>query len=107
MSDHPPEGAIAIGSKLYFFKSKTNSTDCLISAHGGYYKSTSTFDVPEGVEVIFYGIHGNLLQDPGIRLIGFDAEPVQTIPNQQDGRTCMNYALSKYQAGSCQAATSI
>jgi len=97
MSKDTPEGATSLGSKLYIFKSKSNSTDCLISAHGGYYKGTSTFTVATGVEVIFYGVHGNVLQDPGVRLIDYAAKPVQTIPNPQDGRQCLNYVLSKYQ----------
>lgn len=96
MSD-TPQGAVPIGSKLYFFKSDTNSTDCLISAHGGYYKGNNTFEVADGVELLFYGIHGNLLQDPGIRLVDTPAKPVQVIPNRVDGRNCINYVLSKYQ----------
>jgi hypothetical protein len=97
MSDHPPPGAVAIGSKLYLFKSKSNSTDCLISAHGGYYKSTNTFTVPEGVELVFYGAHGNTLGNPGIKLMDYEGVPLQVIPNEQDGSECMNYALSKFQ----------
>ena len=89
-----PEGAVAVGSKYYFFKSDTNSTDCLISAHGGFYKGTSTFQVPAGVELIFYGVHGNVLSDPGVKLADYDATPVETIGG---GGDCFNYALSKYQ----------
>lgn len=97
MSDHAPPGAVAIGSKLYFFKSRSSSTDCLISAHGGFYKGTSTFTVPNGVKLVFYGAHGNTLSDPGIKLMDYEAVPVQEIPNEQDGSVCMNYALSKFQ----------
>lgn len=94
MASDTPEGAVAIGSKFYFFKSSTNSTDCLISAHGGYYKSTTKFKVPTGVTLIFYGVHGNVLSDPGVKLADYDATPVETIAG---GAECFNYALSKYQ----------
>jgi len=94
MASDTPEGAEALGSKLYFFKSATNSTDCLISAHGGYYKGSKSFKVPSGVDLIFYGVHGNLLSDPGVKLADFDATPVETIGG---GKDCTNYALSKYQ----------
>jgi hypothetical protein len=94
MASETPEGAVAIGSKFYFFKSATNSTDCLISAHGGYYKATTMFKVPGGVELIFYGVHGNVLSDPGVKLVDYDATPVQTLGG---GADCYNYALSKYQ----------
>lgn len=94
MASDTPEGAVAIGSKFYFFKSATNSTDCLISAHGGFYKSTSQFKVPTGVTLIFYGVHGNVLSDPGVKLADYDATPVETIVA---GKDCFNYALSKYQ----------
>lgn len=51
----------------------------------------------KGVEVIFYGVHGNTLSDPGVKLIDYPAKSVQTIPNPQDGDQCLNYVLSKYQ----------
>lgn len=94
MASETPEGAVAIGSKYYFFKSGTNSTDCLISAHGGFYKSTKRFEVPSGVTLIFYGVHGNVLSDPGVKLADYDATPVETLTG---GSECFNYALSKYQ----------
>jgi hypothetical protein len=78
MSDSIPDGATPIGSKLYIFKSKSNSTDALISAHGGYYKGNKTFRVPEGVEIIFYGIHGNVLSDPGLKMTSTKAKVVET-----------------------------
>lgn len=86
-----------LGSKLYIFKSKSNSTDCLISAHGGYHKGTTSFAVDQGVEVVFYGAHGNTLSDPGVKLIDYPAKPAQVIPNRIDGNQCLNYVLSKYQ----------
>src|SRR5690348_15019266 len=89
-----PNGAIAIGSKLYLFKSKSNSTDCLISAHGGYYKTTKSFEVPLGCSVLFYGEHHKTLSDPGIKLADTHAKPVETVG---PGKDCLNYVLSKYQ----------
>lgn len=94
MSDSIPDGATPIGSKLYIFKSKSNSTDALISAHGGYYKGNKTFRVPEGVEIIFYGIHGNVLSDPGLKMTNTKAKVVETFGG---GKQCIDYELSKYQ----------
>ena len=94
MSDSIPDGATPIGSKLYIFKSKSNSTDALISAHGGYYKGNKTFRVPEGVEIIFYGIHGNVLSDPGLKMTSTKAKVVETFSG---GKQCIDYELSKYQ----------
>lgn len=95
MSSSIPPGAVPVGSKLYFFKSKTNSTDALISAHGGYHKGNNTFKVPSGVEIIFYGIHGNLLQDPGIKLAS--TKNVVAVETVTSGGNCVDYVLSKYQ----------
>lgn len=94
MSDSIPDGATPIGSKLYIFKSKSNSTDALISAHGGYYKGNRSFQVPHGIELIFYGIHGNVLSDPGVKLSDTKAKVVETISG---GKQCTDYELSKYQ----------
>lgn len=94
MSDSIPDGATPIGSKLYIFKSKSNSTDALISAHGGYYKGNKSFTVPHGVEIIFYGIHGNVLSDPGVKLSDMKAKVVEAIGG---GKQCIDYELSKYQ----------
>jgi hypothetical protein len=46
------------------------------------------------VELIFYGVHGNVLSDPGVKLADYDATPVETLAG---GAECYNYALSKYQ----------
>jgi hypothetical protein len=94
MSDEYPKGATPLGSTLYLFKSKTNSTDCLISAHGGYYKGNAGFEVDSGLEIIFYGEHHKTLSDPGVKLADFDAEPVEVL---KGGKLCFNYELSKYQ----------
>jgi hypothetical protein len=94
MSDSIPKGAIPIGSKLYLFKSKSNSTDCLISAHGGYYKESRTFQVPNGVTLYFYGEHKKVLSDPGIKLADTKAKYVERVG---EGQKCVNYILSKYQ----------
>ena len=94
MSDSIPAGATPIGRKLYMFKAKSNSQDALISAHGGYYKGTKTFKVPAGVEMLFYGIHGNVLSDPGVKLADTKARVVETLKGGDD---CVDYELSKYQ----------
>ena len=63
----------------------------------GAFTGVPYFTVPQGVQIIFYGVHGNVLSDPGIKLIDYDAKPVQIIPNDEDGSQCFNYALSKDQ----------
>jgi hypothetical protein len=92
-----PEGATALGRYLYLFKSSTNSTDCVISAHGGYMFENRDFTVPEGITLRFLGEHGASLIDPTIddffRNQG-DAISVETISG---GQKCRNYLLSKYQ----------
>lgn len=97
MSKEKPQGAVAVGSNLYLFKSETNSVDCIISAHGGYVSANKSFTVPAGVKLVFYGPHGAALLDPKInRFIDkhADAEPVEVF---EGGQECRNYLLSKYQ----------
>lgn len=88
-----PTGATALGSHFYLFKSKTNTTDCLISAHGGYSKTTSDFTV-NGCTLFFYVDHDSALADPGMALMYKRGKPVETITSTQK---CRNYILSKYQ----------
>lgn len=89
-----PQGATALGKHFYLFKSQTNQTDCLISAHGGYKKTTGTFKV-KGCSVKFYVAHGSALSDPGMELMyNKNANIVSTV---EDNGECMNYILSKYQ----------
>ncbi|NYZ12245.1 hypothetical protein HL658_06770 [Azospirillum sp. RWY-5-1] len=88
-----PKGATALGSHFYLFKSETNKTDCLISAHGGYKKTTSDFTV-KGCTLYFYVDHDFALADPGMALMYKKGKPVETI---SDNQKCRNYILSKYQ----------
>lgn len=88
-----PQGATALGSHFYLFKSATNKTDCLISAHGGFRKTTATFNV-SGCTLYFYVDHGSALADPGMALMYKKGKPVETIGNNEK---CRNYILSKYQ----------
>ena len=91
-----PAGAVALGQYFYLFKSSVNDEDLLISAHGGYYKNTSSFEV-EGYDVCFYGEHNKTLSDPGLKLLRFnDPIVVEQVPNK-DTKQCLNYILSKYQ----------
>lgn len=97
MTKAKPQGATKCGSYCYLFKSTTNSTDCLISAHGGFVAENRSFKVPAGLTIHFYGEHGAALQDPGISsfMMALErAEPVETITG---GKDCRNYLLSKYQ----------
>jgi len=94
-----PEGAVAVGSKLYLFKSDTNSVDCIISAHGGYVSANRSFTVPKGVTINFYGPHGAALIDPNISEYfrrQANAKPIEG-EVYTEGMECRNYLLSKYQ----------
>lgn len=92
-----PTGATSLGRYLYLFKSRTNSTDCIISAHGGYIFENRSFTVPQGVTLQFFSVHSSTLSDPGIGAFQksqAQAKPVETITG---GNSCRNYLLSKYQ----------
>jgi hypothetical protein len=92
-----PKGATSLGRYLYLFKSKTNSTDCIISAHGGYMFENRDFTVPSGITLQFFSVHSSTLTDPGIN--AFQKNQAQAIPVEtiQGGAKCRNYLLSKYQ----------
>ena len=91
-----PEGAIEVGSHFYLFKSKTNTTDCLISAHGGYERNVGSFE-PKNCSLLFYGEHEKYLSDPGLRLMYLSGlHVVEEIPNRET-KSSINYILSKYQ----------
>lgn len=92
-----PNGAVEISSTMYLFKSGTNASDCIISAHGGYVLENRAFKVPDRTTIHFYGDHGAALIDPGIgdfskRLS--KAKPRETLTA---GQQCRNYLLTKYQ----------
>jgi hypothetical protein len=92
-----PAGATPLGQHLYLFKSSKNTTDCIISAHGGRVFDLASFKVPQGVELKFFGPDTSVLLDPGI--VTFDvgrakANPVETIPG---GKRCKDYLLTKFQ----------
>lgn len=91
-----PQGAQAIGSKLYLFKATSNAAECLISAHGGYRKGNLTFSVPYGVTISFYGPHGFILQDPGVKIMSQELAQF-AVETKKQGEQCINYILSKYQ----------
>lgn len=85
-----------LGSSMYLFRSTTVSHEALISAHGGFYKSTKTFTVPPGMTIHFWAPHGYTLTDPGIKAMYTTRgmEPMETV---MGGKPCIDYALSKYQ----------
>jgi hypothetical protein len=97
MAKSRPQGATKCGDYCYLFKSSTNASDCLISAHGGFVAENRSFTVPSGLTILFYGVHGAALQDPNISSFAklmSKAHPVETITG---GNACRNYLLSKYQ----------
>jgi hypothetical protein len=94
-----PTGAIELGKYLYLFKADYNKIDCFISAHGGFYKENRTFQV-DGCTVYFYAAHRNTLKDPGIEVMSemFRLKVIDSYGDKgEDGRTCVDYLLSKYQ----------
>ena len=86
------------GSQLYVWSQtpggmSPNTTECVISAHGGASIINSTF--VSGVELIFYCPHGSTLMDEGILpdiLLGTIVSQPPVVPGQ-----CQDYSLSKYQ----------
>jgi len=97
MAKDKPSGATRCGSYCYLFKSSTNSSDCLISAHGGFVAENRSFTVPSGVSVLFYGEHGAALNDPNISSFSRDINRAQVVETCGPGDDCRNYLLSKYQ----------
>ena len=87
-----------IGDKLYIFKSTQNTTDCLISAHGGYYKENRDFPVPTGATLLFYGEHKKVLADPGLKMM-HQVKGLEVVDTYGAGgiADCPDYILSKYQ----------
>jgi hypothetical protein len=87
-----------VGSQLYVWSQtpggmSPNTTECVISAHGGASIINSTF--VSGVNLIFYCPHGSTLIDAGILpdiLLGTIVSQPPVAPGQ-----CQDYTLSKYQ----------
>jgi hypothetical protein len=92
-----PEGATALGSNLYLFKSGTNSVDCIISAHGGFVSESRTFTVPGNLALRFYSSHGASVIDPSIAEFFRSQERAAPVETFAGGDKCPNYLLSKYQ----------
>lgn len=91
-----PQGAIALGNWYYLFRSTTNTTECLISAHGGYEKVHDTLAMAQGFTVHFYTQHDTPLNDPGLALMYLNRAPTESF-NHGDRKVFVNYTLSKYQ----------
>jgi hypothetical protein len=92
-----PNGAVKLGSDAYLFASQTQTTDCIIDAHGGYTFECRTFTVPAGLTLIFYSDHGQAVTDPGqgaLRLAKYQ-DLVGGIETITAGNPCKNYLLSK------------
>lgn len=88
-----PAGATPIGDNFYLFKSPISTPECLISAHGGHERERH-FQVPSGVTVHFYALHGFTLSDPGTALLNVEVQPKESI---RGPGACHDYSLSKYQ----------
>jgi hypothetical protein len=88
-----PAGATPIGKNFYLFKAISSTPECLISAHGGHDREQH-FEVPAGVTVHFYALHGFVLNDPGTALLNAQITPKESITGPA---SCHDYTLSKYQ----------
>jgi hypothetical protein len=97
MAKTKPQGATKCGSHCYLFKSSTNSSDCLISAHGGFVAENRSFKIPSGVTILFYGVHGAALLDPNITTFAKEYSKAEPVETYSGGQNCRNYLLSKYQ----------
>lgn len=92
-----PAGATPLGRHLYLFRSKTNSADCIISAHGGYLFDTMSFTVPKGIELRFYSPHSTALLDPGLEEFHEHLAEAVPVEVRTGGKSCRDYLLEKYQ----------
>jgi hypothetical protein len=88
-----PAGATPVAENFYLFKSPISTPACLLSAHGGHDRERH-FQVPAGVTVNFYALHGFILQDPGTALLNAQVKPKESITGPA---SCHDYSLSKYQ----------
>ncbi|WP_237215327.1 putative adhesin [Falsiroseomonas oryziterrae] len=91
-----PEGAIAIGSHLYLFKTQARQDACVITAHGGYKKNVAQFEVPKYTMVHFFQRHDYTLRDPGT-LIMRERPDERIAEVVMGGQLCIDYVLAKYQ----------
>jgi len=88
---------VKLGSELYLFAAQTQSTDCIIDAHGGYMFECRTFTVPPNLTLTFYSQHGQEVTDPGqgaLRLAEYH-DVVNGAETITAGNPCKNYLLSK------------
>ena len=89
-----------VGEQLYIFcagqrPNVATTRDVIISAHGGFARSTESFRLPKWVRALYlYGPHGAVLMDPGIA--GLSNE-IHAFEVKRGGDMVQNYELSKYQ----------
>ncbi len=90
----------AVGEQLYIFcagnrPDPTSTRDLIISAHGGFSKSSSNIVLPHWVRGLYlYSPHGAVLMDPGVPTL---ATSIQNFEVKGPGDVVMNYGLTKYQ----------
>lgn len=91
--DRPIELGGTFDGRLFLFKGGEGRSKLLISAHGAHKPDTrpATIPVPPGMIIHFYGIHGNVVQDPGLVL------PPDPHVTREHGEEVANYTLTKYQ----------
>ena len=78
---------------------KTTAADryhCFISSHGDV-KGKGFITVPDGVFVVFYGPHGNMIVDPGINSLNNGKIKIFPYEIKGPGSQIHNYELRKYQ----------
>jgi hypothetical protein len=92
-----PDGAVKLGRSMYLFLSTTDSHNCVVDAHGGFFFENRSFTVPAGVTLYFYSDHGSSVTDPGQGAIKLARNHSQKICREKisGGQSCHNYILSK------------
>lgn len=101
--------SLAMGTLFLHHPDKTFRSHCVISCHGGYRpgcRGDDMFDVPAGVDLVFYSEHGKTVTDFGIdnflskthRIKETLSVMAATAAKNPKLRRCYNYTLTKFQA---------
>jgi hypothetical protein len=101
--------SLAMGTLFLHHPDKMFNSHCVISCHGGYRPGCcgeDTFDVPAGVDLVFYSEHGKSVTDFGIdNFLSKTHRAKETLSriearrqNDPKLRRCYNYTLTKFQA---------
>ncbi|WP_088149047.1 putative adhesin [Inquilinus limosus] len=87
-----------IGESIRIFEHPHGGNVCIISAHGGYQKDNSLFQlssIASDLKVCFYNPHGTVLSDPGLQAYNRHLKVVDEYSG--DHRGVPDYIPTKYQ----------